>query len=42
MGDISDKKKQEAYGPQFAHLSDIATADMQMLSALFQSYHHNL
>ena len=25
------KKKQEAHGPQFAHLSDIATADMQML-----------
>ena len=24
-------KKQEAHGPQFAHLSDIATADMQML-----------
>ena len=23
--------KQEAHGPQFAHLSDIATADMQML-----------
>ena len=22
---------QEAHGPQFAHLSDIATADMQML-----------
>ena len=23
--------KQEAHGPQFAHLSDTATADMQML-----------
>ena len=25
------KKKQEAHGPRLAHLSDIATADMQML-----------
>ena len=28
---LGNKKKQEAHGPQFAHLSDIATADMQML-----------
>ena len=28
--------KQEAHGPQFAHLSDIATADMQMLCNIFQ------
>ena len=27
--------KQEAHGPQFAHLSDIATADMQMLCNIF-------
>ena len=25
------KQKQEAHGPRVAHLSDIATADMQML-----------
>ena len=29
------KKKQEAQGPRFAHLSDIATADMQMLCNIF-------
>ena len=29
------KPKQEAHGPQVAHLSDIATADMQMLSNIF-------
>ena len=29
------KKKQEAHGPRFAHLSDIATADMQMLCNIF-------
>ena len=28
---VKKQKKQEAHGPQFAHLSDIATADMQML-----------
>ena len=29
------KLKQEAHGPRFAHLSDIATADMQMLCNIF-------
>ena len=29
------KWKQEAHGPRFAHLSDIATADMQMLCNIF-------
>ena len=29
------KKKQEAHGPRFAHLSDIATADMQMLCNIY-------
>ena len=29
------KKKPEAHGPRFAHLSDIATADMQMLCNIF-------
>ena len=29
------KSKQEAHGPQFAHLSYIATADMQMLCNIF-------
>ena len=28
-------KEQEAHGPRFAHLSDIATADMQMLCNIF-------
>ena len=28
-------KKQGAHGPRFAHLSDIATADMQMLCNIF-------
>ena len=28
-------EKQEAHGPRFAHLSDIATADMQMLCNIF-------
>ena len=28
--------KQEAHGPRFAHLSDIATADMQMLCNIFR------
>ena len=27
--------KQEAHGPQAAHLNDIATADMQMLCNIF-------
>ena len=27
--------KQEAHGPRFAHLSDTATADMQMLCNIF-------
>ena len=29
------QKKQEAHGPRFAHLSDIAIADMQMLCNIF-------
>ena len=29
--------KQEAHGPPFAHLSDIATADMQMLCNIFSN-----
>ena len=29
------KLKQEAHGPRVAHLSDIATADMQMLCNIF-------
>ena len=29
--------KHEAHGPRFAHLSDIATADMQMLCNIFPS-----
>ena len=28
-------KKQEVHGPRLAHLSDIATADMQMLCNIF-------
>ena len=28
--------KQEAHGPRFAHLSDIATADMKRLGNIFQ------
>ena len=32
---FSGKIKQEAHGPRFAHLSDIATADMQMLCNIF-------
>ena len=31
------KKKQEAHGPRIAHLSDIATADMQMLCNMFSN-----
>ena len=30
-----NKHKQEAHGPWVAHLSDIATADMQMLCNIF-------
>ena len=30
-----DMKKQEAHRPRFAHLSDKATADMQMLCNIF-------
>ena len=29
--------KQEAHGPRFAHLSDTATADMQMLCNIFSN-----
>ena len=29
------KQEQEAHGPQVAHLSDIATADMQMSCNIF-------
>ena len=31
----NSKLEQEAHGPRFAHLSDIATADMQMLCNIF-------
>ena len=31
----SQEREQEAHGPRFAHLSDIATADMQMLCNIF-------
>ena len=31
----SEETEQEAHGPRFAHLSDIATADMQMLWNIF-------
>ena len=31
----SGSLQQEAHGPRVAHLSDIATADMQMLSNIF-------
>ena len=31
--------KQEAHGPRVAHLSDIATADMQMLCNIFFPVH---
>ena len=30
-----NKIKQEAYGPRFVHLSDIATADMQMFPIIY-------
>ena len=36
-----EEVQQEAHGPQVAHLSDIATADMQMLCNIFQSCHRN-
>ena len=32
---LKNKGKQEAHGPRVAHLSDIATADMQMLCNIF-------
>ena len=32
---VNTRKKQEAHRPRFAHLSDIATADMQMLCNIF-------
>ena len=32
---IEIETKQEAHGPRVAHLSDIATADMQMLCNIF-------
>ena len=32
---FQDIRKQEVHGPRFAHLSDIATADMQMLCNIF-------
>ena len=32
---FEQKYKQEAHGPRFAHLNDIATADMQMLCNIF-------
>ena len=31
-----EKNKQAAHGPRFAHLSDIVTADMQILCNIFQ------
>ena len=31
----SGELKQEAHGPRFAHLSDITTADMQMLCNIY-------
>ena len=35
IGPNNNKTKQEAHGPRVAHLSDIATADMQMLCNIF-------
>ena len=35
MLSLSYTIEQEAHGPQVAHLSDIATADMQMLCNIF-------
>ena len=32
---VNGKMKQEAHGPRFAHLSDIATADMQMFPIIY-------
>ena len=34
-GKVNGSEKQEAHGPRVAHLSDIATADMQMLCNIF-------
>ena len=31
----NNNNKQEAHGPRFAHLSDIATADMQMFPIIY-------
>ena len=33
--DKGAKVQQEAHGPRFAHLSDIATADMQMFPIIY-------
>ena len=33
--DLNTNTSQEAHGPRFAHLSDITTADMQMLCNIF-------
>ena len=35
QGGLLVQKKQEAQGPWFPHLSDITTADMQMLCNIF-------
>ena len=35
FSNVKKKIKQEAHGPRVAHLSDIATADMQMLCNIF-------
>ena len=36
MNDIEEtEEEQEAHGPRFAHLSDIATADMQMFPIIY-------
>ena len=34
---MKNKKKQEAQGPQLAHLSELATADMQMMQIIFSN-----
>ena len=33
--EVTPLAKQEAHGPRFAHLSDIATADMQMFPIIY-------
>ena len=33
--DFYPTREQEAHGPRFAHLSDIATADMQMFPIIY-------